>query len=156
MVGRRRSAWVARKRPKFDSYAFSSCATGRGQACSSCGATADVECCCGVPYMPAGRRAAEAVAANPEKSNRVIAEEIGVDERTVRSARKSTAEYSAVEKRIGKDGNARRLPTKSDDDLDDRERYEARTPDTGLPQARSRTLLRVDATKGGTVSLRFA
>jgi hypothetical protein len=46
---------------------------------------------CGVSYLPAGKRAEEAVAANPEKSDGLIAEEIGVGKETVRRARKSTA-----------------------------------------------------------------
>ncbi len=55
--------------------------------CSSCGATVDAACDCGAPYLPAGQRAAEAVAANPEKSNRAIAADIGVDHKTVAKAR---------------------------------------------------------------------
>jgi hypothetical protein len=39
---------------------------------------------CGV--LPAGKRAEEAIAANPEKSDGVIAEEIGVDRSTVTRA----------------------------------------------------------------------
>jgi hypothetical protein len=58
--------------------------------------------------------------ADPEKSNRAIAAWIGVDESTVRDARKksgagnpapdSTAGNPAVEKRVGRDGKARKLP----------------------------------------------
>lgn len=55
--------------------------------------------------MPAGQRAAEAVAAHPEKSNRAIAEEIGPSEATVRRARDTGASVTQVdEKRIGRDG----------------------------------------------------
>jgi hypothetical protein len=78
--------------------------------CSKCGASATASCDCGVAYVPAGMRAAEAVTANPEKSNRAIAAEIDVDEKTVRKARKSTADQSAVGKRVGKDGKSRKLP----------------------------------------------
>ena len=79
--------------------------------CPKCGAAGQGTCRCGVPYVPAGQRAAEAVKASPEKSNVVIAEEIGVDEGTVRRARKATSEYSEVEeKRVGKDGKMRRMP----------------------------------------------
>jgi hypothetical protein len=81
-------------------------------SCSACGAEANASCSCGKPYVPARERAAEAVAAHPDKSNRVIAEEIGVDEKTVRQARASTADQSAVEEsRTGKDGRTRRLPS---------------------------------------------
>jgi hypothetical protein len=72
--------------------------------CSACGATTDAACDCGVAYVPAGQRAAEAVAANPELSDRAIAAEIGVDHKTVGAARKSVGEHSPPEKRVGKDG----------------------------------------------------
>jgi hypothetical protein len=52
-----------------------------------------------------------AVAANPEKSDRAIAEEIGVHHSTVNEARKrSTAGNPTVEKRTGRDGKTRRMP----------------------------------------------
>src|SRR5262249_22179767 len=53
---------------------------------------------------------ADVVAANPAKSDRAIASEIGVDHKTVAKARKSTGEASPVAKRVGKDGKARKLP----------------------------------------------
>jgi hypothetical protein len=82
--------------------------------CSGCGATVAAACGCGRPYLPAGKIAAVAVARYPEKSNRMIAEEIGIDESTVRYAR-STAVFAAVEglgksERVGRDGKIRRLP----------------------------------------------
>jgi hypothetical protein len=69
--------------------------------CTSCGTTAKCPCGCGVPYVSdhpwanadpvtkatALERAAAAVAAHPEKSNRAIAAEIGVSFETVRRAR---------------------------------------------------------------------
>ena len=79
-------------------------------------------CACGVAYayVPAGKRAEEAFIRNPEKSDRSIAEEIGVNHNTVTRARKkTTVSYGTVElkrlgklygKRIGKDGKARKLP----------------------------------------------
>jgi hypothetical protein len=73
--------------------------------CSECGATTDAACDCRAPYVPAGTRAARAIAANPWKSNRALATECGIDEKMIRLARKkSGAEHSAPEKRIGKDG----------------------------------------------------
>ncbi len=80
--------------------------------CSKCGAKARPGCNCGVAYVPARVFAARAVAAHPEKSDRAIAAAIGVDPKTVAKARKATAEKSAVAKRIGRDGKARRLPNK--------------------------------------------
>jgi hypothetical protein len=65
---------------------------------------------CRVPYVPKTMRAAEAIKANPEKSNRAIAAEIGADEKTVRKAREATADQSAVQERIGLDGKTRKLP----------------------------------------------
>jgi hypothetical protein len=47
----------------------------------------------------------------PEKSDRAIAAEIGVSDKTVAKARRATADKSAVEKkRTGKDGKARKMP----------------------------------------------
>jgi hypothetical protein len=46
------------------------------------------------------------VKANPEKSDRAIAEEIGVASNTVRTARKSVAQDCAPAKRKGKDGKS--------------------------------------------------
>jgi hypothetical protein len=78
--------------------------------CTQCGAPADAACNCGVAYVPAGTRAAEAIAASPEKSDRAIATDIGVGSNTVRRARKRTAPHGAVDKRLGQDGKLRKLP----------------------------------------------
>jgi ParB family chromosome partitioning protein len=76
--------------------------------CTGCGAEANAACNCGVPYVTKAFRAAEALKVNPEKSNRLIAEEIGVDEKQVRREReKLGADMSApVEMVIGKDGKS--------------------------------------------------
>jgi hypothetical protein len=68
--------------------------------------------------MPKSVRAAEAVAANPEKSDRAIAAEIGVDHKTVSKARKATGDHSPVE-RVGLDGKVRRLPQLATDEDED-------------------------------------
>jgi hypothetical protein len=75
--------------------------------CTGCGAEANASCNCGKTYVPAAVRAKEAISSNPGKSNRALAAEIGVDEKTVRNAR--TADDSAVE-RVGLDGKTRSLP----------------------------------------------
>jgi len=80
----------------------------RAMECSTCGAAGIAACDCGAPYMPASAAAAKALAANPGKSNRAIAGEVGVDEGTVRKIRKSSAEYSAVA-RVGRDGKVRTI-----------------------------------------------
>lgn len=87
--------------------------------CTGCGAEANASCNCGVSYMPKAERAREAVKANPEKSDRAIAKEIGVDHKTVGTARKElTGENSPVE-RIGLDGKVRRLPQRPEEECED-------------------------------------
>ncbi len=76
--------------------------------CSSCGV--DAGCNCGAPLMSKAQLAAEAVAADPQKSNRAIASEIGVNESTVREARPSAAGHPAAETRTGLDGKQYRMP----------------------------------------------
>ena len=67
----------------------------------------DAACNCGVAYVPAGQRAAEAVAKNPEKSNRAIAAELGVGVESVRRAREKSGEpYGSGDRRVGKDGKS--------------------------------------------------
>lgn len=85
--------------------------------CSSCGATANAGCDCGVAYLPAGQRAAAAVAATPEKSDRAIAVELGVSAETVRRAR-SPATNAAP--RIGLDGKTYPAPKPAESPRDDR------------------------------------
>src|SRR6266550_529556 len=83
--------------------------------CSACGISASTACACGAPYVSAGKIAARAVAEHPEKSDRAIADELGIDHKTVgRARRKSTGDNAPVGKRVGKDGKARKLPKKSD------------------------------------------
>jgi hypothetical protein len=81
----------------------------RAMHCSKCGVEAAAACDCGAPYLPATARAAKAIAENPGKSDRAIAAEIGVSDRTVNRARST---YDAVEKRVGADGKARKQPAK--------------------------------------------
>jgi hypothetical protein len=82
----------------------------RALSCSACGAAGYAACDCGAPYLPAATRAAKAIAENPNKSDRAIAAEIGVSDRTVNRARNATATHDAVETRIGLDGKARKQP----------------------------------------------
>jgi hypothetical protein len=81
-------------------------------ACTSCGAEVNASCTCGVAYVPKSVRAAEAIAANPEKSDRAIAKEIGVGDMTVGRARNQLQHDVAVDERIGLDGKTRSMPTK--------------------------------------------
>jgi hypothetical protein len=82
----------------------------RALSCSACGAAGYAACDCGAPYLPAAARAAKAIAETPNKSDRAIAAEIGVSDKTVGKARRATAESSAVEARVGLDGKARKQP----------------------------------------------
>lgn len=81
--------------------------------CTGCGVSVRASCTCAMPYLPKKLFAAtKAVEENPEKSNRAIAEEIGVNKDTVRAARNAVTgeKNSPVEKRVGLDGKARRMP----------------------------------------------
>lgn len=75
-------------------------------ACTACGAEANASCTCGVAYTPKSVRAAEAVKANPEKSDRAIAADLGVSHVTVGKARKAQLETQLPvdEPRTGLDG----------------------------------------------------
>jgi hypothetical protein len=76
--------------------------------CSRCGAEGTGSCRCNAPYMQAAKRAAPALAAHPEKSDRAIAREIGVSHVTVGKVRKATGKEVPV--RTGRDGIARKTP----------------------------------------------
>jgi hypothetical protein len=81
----------------------------RRMMCAGCGAEANANCDCGVGYVPKAVRAAEAVKANPEKSDRAIAAEIGVSAPTVGKARREEATVNnfTVDARTGLDGKTR-------------------------------------------------
>lgn len=74
--------------------------------CSACGAVGKGSCLCGAHYVPAGERAAKAAAANPEKSARAIADDLGVSKDTVRRARKSGGANAPTDRVTGKDGKS--------------------------------------------------
>jgi hypothetical protein len=73
--------------------------------CTKCGAGTICACGCGVPYLVERRdwtaagtaleRATAAIAANPAKSNRAIAKEIGVSAQTVKRARAQLADSAS-------------------------------------------------------------
>jgi hypothetical protein len=81
-------------------------------SCSKCGADRGCDC-----NAPAIKKAAAAIAANPQKSDRAIAAEIGVDHKTVGKVRRARGDDSppeAAEVRIGRDGKsykAKKKPT---------------------------------------------
>lgn len=84
--------------------------------CPKCGIHA--ACRCGVAPIT---RAAYAIQQNPEKSDRAIADEIGVGNATVSRARRdhqSTVSRDTVQKRTGRDGKARRRPMRKYSSVD--------------------------------------
>jgi hypothetical protein len=72
--------------------------------CSQCGACVAALCDCGVIYVPVGTRAANAIAKNPDKSDRAIAAELGVGKDSVRRARVPVGANAPPGKRTGRDG----------------------------------------------------
>lgn len=89
--------------------------------CEKCGAEGEIACDCGPQYIREANatskadQAAEALRdpANVKKSDRALAKELGVSDKTVGAARKATAEFSAVgERRVGRDGKARKAPSR--------------------------------------------
>jgi hypothetical protein len=84
--------------------------------CTGCGAEANASCNCGLEYKPKSARAAEAVEANPEKSNRALSAETGIGKDTIRKARDQLATSSQLKDgpRTGLDGKTRRLPQREE------------------------------------------
>jgi hypothetical protein len=81
--------------------------------CSACGG--DRECDCSAPAIPKTQRAIEAIKADPDRSDRAIAKDIGVSQPTVSKARKEVAatdKQLSVEARTGLDGKTRKMPEK--------------------------------------------
>jgi hypothetical protein len=112
-------------------------------SCTGCGAEANASCNCGKPYVPKKQRAAEAIAANPQKSNRAIAEETGVAEATVRRARGEGASSDAPDEREGRDGKIYHIQPREETD-DDEQDIEA---DVTPANYRGAFLIRADQAK---------
>jgi hypothetical protein len=102
--------------------------------CTKCGTKSKCGCGCGAPYVGDHRwaipiakveptkkpsaldRAAVAIAAHPDKSDRAIAAEIGMDHKTVAKARRAMAVSpldSPPEKRVGRDGRSYPVTTRA-------------------------------------------
>ncbi len=105
-------------------------------SCTGCGAEANASCNCGKPYLPKTALAVKAVTANPERSDRSIGADIGVDHKTVAKARRLIGDNSPV--REGMDGKVRRLPVRPSHDEDDPE------ADVTPPNYRGAFLIRAD------------
>jgi hypothetical protein len=87
--------------------------------CTGCGAEAVAPCNCGKPCLPKKQRAADAIAANPQKSNRAIAEETGVSLGTVNKARQEGGEQLCSPEREGRDGKIYHIQPREDDPDDE-------------------------------------
>lgn len=80
--------------------------------CSTCGADGEGTCRCGAPYVPAVRRVTAYDKANPGKSTRQAAADLGISQSGVQKARKSGEhQYSganqfAPDKITGRDGKS--------------------------------------------------
>jgi len=83
-------------------------------SCSACGAEANASCNCGKPYIPVQQRVAEYDKANPGKSERTAAADLGVSKTAVHEAREAGGHHRppGVTGRDGKQYPARRpLPS---------------------------------------------
>lgn len=105
-------------------------------SCSACGAEANASCDCGKPYVPARQRARQAVEANPQKSDRAIAADLGVSPDTVGRARKESGVRDQSPERVGRDGKVYRFPVRDDE------------PDEATESAEHDEGLRVIAVRG--------
>jgi hypothetical protein len=72
--------------------------------CTKCGAEANASCNCGVTYKPAAERVREYDEANPGKSTRAAAADLGVSKDTVNRARGVSHETPEAETVVGLDG----------------------------------------------------
>ena len=64
--------------------------------CKACGITFGAPCKCGVNYVPWKEKAADdAIAKEPQKSNRAIASDLGIGQTTVRKARNKAKKAGA-------------------------------------------------------------
>jgi hypothetical protein len=90
--------------------------------------------------------AAKAIAANPEASNAVIAEKIGVGHMTVSRARKQVDQIGGPEKRIGKDGKSYpAAPVYSSEDADEEDGVTVDMIETANAANRRRVFMRCAA-----------
>jgi hypothetical protein len=80
---------------------------------TGCGPDANASCNCGKPYVPAAQRVADYDQANPGRSTRQAAAELGVDKETVRKARKSGGDRSPP---VGQSGASTEAPAESSGD----------------------------------------
>ena len=108
-------------------------------SCSGCGADAVASCNCHKPYIPntEQKRAfiAEALKANPEKSDRQVGKEIGADNKTVGVVRAALEENEEIPHSEAKTGPKRGKKPESNNDLPSEEEAEASYQETLYDQA---------------------
>jgi hypothetical protein len=78
--------------------------------CDDCGKSVEAACDCGVNYITAAQRAENALAENPDLSDRAIALKAGVSDTTVFRARQKPTASREAAARLGLDGRWRILP----------------------------------------------
>jgi hypothetical protein len=83
-------------------------------ACTSCGAETNAACNCGAPYVPAAQRVKEYDAANPGKSTRAAAADLGISKSAVSKARDQVSTDGHVTGRDGKQYPAKKPKLRPD------------------------------------------
>jgi hypothetical protein len=83
--------------------------------CTKCGAEANASCNCGANYKPVQERVREYDEANPGKSTRAAAADLGVSQSAVQKARKSGEHQCSPDIVSGRDGKT--YPASRDKDL---------------------------------------
>jgi hypothetical protein len=86
--------------------------------CAGCGVEANAACNCGVAYAPKVVRAAEAIKANPQKSDRAIAEELGINQSTVSRVRQRGDADASPAEHVGRDGKSYSIRQRITEDPD--------------------------------------
>lgn len=74
--------------------------------CLSCGGDGEASCCANPKLVKASEYVVQAIADNPGKTDRAIADDMGVSHQTVMRARKALGPFGPTEKRTGKDGKS--------------------------------------------------
>jgi hypothetical protein len=115
--------------------------------CTDCGAEANAACNCGVDYIAKSVRARKAIEDNPEKSDRAIADDIGVSPMTVNRARATVPDVTV--ERTGRDGKTRRMPERNARSVED----DSTREDADVAQARKgQRGTAVDDDSGATIT----
>lgn len=108
--------------------------------CVECGAEANATCDCNKPYVRAAQRVAEYDKANPGRSTRRVAADLGVSQPVVVEARKSGDRHLSPDVVTGRDG--KQYPARRDSSRDDTgPDFGPQTTGIDPPAARRRSFL---------------